>query len=152
MELRKLQRIVVDAIEDIKGQDIQVFDTTGLTGLFDRVFIVSGTSNRHTRSIASHVVDQVKAAGGDVISVEGADTGEWVLIDLADIVVHVMQPAIRSYYHLEELWGGKTVRVKLGAASRAHPVTPTPRPLADEVEPPRVRSSRPARGATPRGA
>lgn len=152
MELRKLQRTVIDAIEDIKGQDIQVFDTTGLTGLFDRVILVSGTSNRHTRSVASHVVDKVKAAGGDVISVEGTDTGEWVLIDLADIVVHVMQPAIRSYYHLEELWGGKPVRVKLGAGSTAHPVPPTPRPLPAEIEPPRVRSPRPARGGASRGA
>jgi ribosome-associated protein len=115
MDLRKLQRLVIDAIEDIKGQDVQVFNTTGLTDLFDRVILVSGTSNRQTRGIASHLRDQVKAAGADVLSVEGEDNGEWVLVDLGDIVVHIMQPAIRSYYNLEELWGGKTVHVKLAA-------------------------------------
>ena len=113
MDLRKLQRLVVDAIEDIKGHDIQVFNTTGLTDLFDRVVLASGTSNRQTRSIATHLRDQVKAAGGSVISVEGEDNGEWVLVDLGDIVVHIMQPPIRAYYNLEELWGGKTVHVKL---------------------------------------
>ena len=118
MDLRKLQRLVVDALEDVKGQDIRVFNTTGLTDLFDRVVLVSGTSNRQTRALASHVREKVKEAGGDVISVEGEETGEWVLVDLGDIVVHVMQPAIRSYYNLEEIWGGKPVRVKLGTPSR----------------------------------
>lgn len=152
MELRKLQRIVIDAIEDVKGQDIQVFNTSELTDLFDRVIVVSGTSNRQTRAIAAHVRDKVKAAGGDVVSIEGEDTGEWVLIDLADIVVHVMQPAIRAYYNLEELWGGKAVRVKLAPGSRTAPVTPrTARPvsetLADEgpgdsAQAPRLRPTR----------
>jgi ribosome-associated protein len=119
MDLRKLQRLVVDALEDIKGQDIRVFDTRPVTDLFDRVVLVSGTSNRQTRALAAHVRDQVKQAGGDVISVEGEDSGEWVLVDLGDIVVHVMQPAIRAYYNLEEIWGGKPVRVKLGATRRA---------------------------------
>lgn len=117
MDLRKLQRLVIDALEDIKGQDIQVFNTTGLTDLFDRVVLVSGTSNRQTRALAGHVRDKVKEAGGDVIAVEGEDTGEWVLVDLGDVVVHVMQPAIRAYYNLEEIWGAKPVRVKLAAAS-----------------------------------
>lgn len=115
MELRKLQRVVVDALEDIKAQDIQVFDTTKLTSLFDRVIIASATSNRQSRAIASNVRDKAKAAGGDVIAVEGEETGEWVLVDLGDIIIHIMQPAIRQYYHLEEIWGGKTVRVRLGA-------------------------------------
>lgn len=115
MDLRKLQRVVIDALEDVKGQDIKVFNTTGLTDLFDRVVVVSGTSNRQTRALASHVRDKVKACGGDVISVEGEETGEWVLVDLGDIVVHIMQPAIREYYNLEEVWGGKPVRVKLSA-------------------------------------
>jgi ribosome-associated protein len=119
MDLRKLQRLVVDALEDVKGQDIRVFDTRPVTDLFDRVVLVSGTSNRQTRALAAHVRDQVKQAGGDVISVEGEDSGEWVLVDLGDIVVHVMQPAIRAYYNLEEIWGGKPVRVKLGATRRA---------------------------------
>jgi ribosome-associated protein len=105
MDIHSLQAIVIDALEDIKAQDIKLFDTVPLTSLFDRVAIVSGTSNRQTRALAAHVRDKVKQAGGDVISVEGEETGEWVLVDLGDMVVHVMQPAIRSYYNLEELWG-----------------------------------------------
>ena len=129
MDLRKLQRIVIDALEDIKGQDIRVYDTTSVTDLFDRVVMVSGTSNRQTRSMASHVRDKVKQAGGHVISVEGEETGEWVLVDLGDVVVHVMQPAIRAYYNLEELWGGKPVRVKLGApAGSSHAKASEPEP------------------------
>jgi ribosome-associated protein len=117
MDIRKLQRVVVDALEDVKGQDIVVYNTTELTSLFDRVVVVSGTSNRQTRALASHVREKVKAAGGDVISTEGEDTGEWVLVDLGDVVVHVMQPAIRAYYNLEEIWGGKPVRLKRAAAA-----------------------------------
>lgn len=115
MDLRKLQRIVVDALEDVKAQDIRVFDTTRQTELFDRVIVATGTSNRQTRALASHVRDKVKEAGATVVSMEGADAGEWVLVDLGDIVVHVMQPAIRAYYNLEELWGSKPVRVRIGA-------------------------------------
>lgn len=116
MDLTKLQRIVVDALDDLKAQDVRVFNTTGITGMFDRVVIASGTSNRHTRSLASHVADKVKAGGGEVISIEGAETGEWVLVDAGDIVVHAMQPSIRTYYNLEEIWGVKPVRLKTGAA------------------------------------
>ena len=118
MDIRKLQRVVVDALEDVKAQDIEVFNTTALTELFDRVIIASGTSNRQTRALAANVVEQVKAAGGEVVSVEGAETGEWVLVDLGDAVVHIMQPAIRDYYALEEIWGGKPVRMKLAAPAR----------------------------------
>ncbi len=113
MDIRKLQRVVVDALEDVKAQDIKVFDTTRLTSLFDRVVIASATSNRQSRALAASVRDKVKERGGDVISVEGEDTGEWVLVDLGDAVVHIMQPAVRAYYNLEELWGGKPVRMKL---------------------------------------
>lgn len=134
MDLRKLQRIVIDALEDIKGQDIRVYDTTSVTDLFDRVVMVSGTSNRQTRSMASHVRDKVKQAGGHVISVEGEETGEWVLVDLGDVVVHVMQPAIRAYYNLEELWGSKPVRVKLGApAGSSHAKASEPEPDDDDL-------------------
>jgi ribosome-associated protein len=117
MDIKKLQRVVVDALEDVKAQDIKVFNTTELTSLFDRVVIASGTSNRQTRALAASVRDKVKERGGDVISVEGEDTGEWVLVDLGDVVVHIMQPNIRAYYNLEEIWGGKPVRVKLGGAA-----------------------------------
>ncbi|MEZ5739466.1 MAG: ribosome silencing factor [Burkholderiaceae bacterium] len=121
MELTKLQRTVVDALDDIKAQDIRVFNTVGQTTLFDRVIIASGSSNRQTRSLAGHVCDKVKAAGGEVISIEGSDSGEWVLVDLADIVVHIMQPTIREYYNLEEIWGAKTVNLRIGAPPAKKP-------------------------------
>ena len=104
MDTRKLQKVVVDALEDIKAKDIEVINVTKLTSLFDRVVIASGDSNRQTRALARHVQDKVKEAGGEIISIEGEQTGEWVLVDAGDIVVHIMQPAVRSYYNLEELW------------------------------------------------
>jgi ribosome-associated protein len=116
MDIKKLQSLVVDALEDVKGQDIALFDTTNLTSLFDRIAVVSGTSNRQTKALAASVRDKVKGAGGDVVGLEGEDTGEWVLVDLGDMIVHIMQPAIRQYYRLEEIWGEKPV--KLGAAKR----------------------------------
>ncbi len=112
MDIRKLQRLVVDALEDVKGTDIRVFNSTGLTQLFDRVIIASGTSNRQTKALAASVRDKVKAAGGHIVSVEGEETGEWVLVDLGDAIVHVMQPAIRAYYNLEEIWGAKPVSMR----------------------------------------
>jgi ribosome-associated protein len=116
MDIKKLQSLVVDALEDVKGQEIAVFDTVHLTSLFDRIAVASGTSNRQTKALAASVRDKVKAAGGDVVGIEGEDTGEWVLVDLGDMIVHIMQPAIRAYYRLEEIWGDKPV--KLGAAKR----------------------------------
>lgn len=119
MDLRKLQRVVIDALEDVKAQNIKVFNTTELTSLFDRVVIASATSNRQSRALAASVRDKVKERGGAVISVEGEDAGEWVLVDLGDVVVHIMQPNIRAYYNLEEIWGGKPVNVKLGGSRTA---------------------------------
>jgi len=119
MKLPALQRLVIDALEDVKAQDIQVFNTTHLTGLFDRVVIASGASNRQTRALAKSVADQARAHGVAVVAYEGEDTGEWVLVDLGDVVVHCMQPAARAYYQLEDLWGGKPVRVKLAATGPA---------------------------------
>jgi ribosome-associated protein len=115
MDLTKLQRVVIDALEDVKAQDIRVYDTTKLSELFDRVIIATGSSNRQTRSLAMSVKEAVNAKGGEVISVEGLETGEWVLVDCGDIVVHIMQPALRTYYQLEGMWGAKPVRVKLSA-------------------------------------
>jgi ribosome-associated protein len=112
MDLRKLQRVIVDALEDIKGQDIKVFNTEQLSDMFERVVIASGTSNRQTRALASSVVEKVKQAGGYVVSVEGEDSGEWVLVDCGEAVVHILQPTFRAYYNLEEIWGGKPVRLK----------------------------------------
>jgi ribosome-associated protein len=117
MDIRKLQRTIVDALEDVKAQDIKVFNTSHLTELFDRVIIASGTSNRQTKALASSVREKVKEAGGDIVSTEGEDIGEWVLVDCGDAVVHILQPALRQYYNLEEIWGDKPVRVKLANAS-----------------------------------
>ncbi len=112
MDIRKLQRLIVDALEDVKAQDIKVFNTEHLTALFERVIIASGTSNRQTKALAASVRDKVKAAGGDIVSMEGEDVGEWVLVDTGDAIVHIMQPALRQYYNLEEIWGEKPVRLK----------------------------------------
>jgi ribosome-associated protein len=114
MDNKKLQRLVVDALEDVKAHDIEVFNTTLLSDLFDRVVLASGTSNRHTRALASNVAEKVKLGGGTVVSVEGEETGDWVLVDLGDIIVHIMQPAVRAYYSLEEIWGGRPVHLKRG--------------------------------------
>lgn len=113
MDIQKLQRLVIDALEDVKAQDIKVFNTTHITGLFDRVVLASGSSNRQTRAIAASVADRAREHKVPIIAYEGEDTGEWVLVDLGDIVVHCMQPTVRQYYNLEEIWGGKPVRVKL---------------------------------------
>ena len=118
MELRKLQRVIVDALEDVKAQDIRVFDTSGLSDLFDRVVIATGSSNRKTRSLALSVQEDVEANGGEVISIEGLETGEWVLVDCGDVIVHILQPMLRAYYQLEGMWGAKPVRVKLAATKK----------------------------------
>jgi ribosome-associated protein len=117
MDIRKLQRAIVDGLEDVKAQDIRVFNTSHLTELFDRVVVASGTSNRQTKALASSVREKVKEAGGEIISTEGEDIGEWVLVDCGDAVVHILQPALRQYYNLEEIWGDKPVKVKLTSTS-----------------------------------
>jgi ribosome-associated protein len=114
-DVQKLQRVIVDALEDVKAVDIQVFDTEEQTALFERVIVTSGTSNRQTRALAASVRDAVREAGFDKPRIEGEDNGEWIIVDCHAIVVHVMQPAIRQYYHLEDLWGDKPIRMKFGA-------------------------------------
>ena len=104
MDIRKLQKVVVSALEDIKGKDIEVINTSKLTSMFDYVVIATGDSNRQVKSLARNVHEKAREAGAEVISIEGEEGGEWVLVDLGDIVVHVMQPTIRTYYNLEELW------------------------------------------------
>src|SRR4051812_6177859 len=117
MDIRKLQRAIVDGLEDVKAQNIQVFNTEHLSPLFERVIIASGTSNRQTKALASSVRDSVKSRGMQVLSTEGEDNGEWIIVDCGAAVAHIMQPAIRDYYHLEEIWGGKAVGLKFGAAA-----------------------------------
>ncbi len=108
-DVTKLQRAIVDGLEDVKAQDIQVFNTEHLSPLFERVIVASGTSNRQTKALASSVRDAVKEAGFPKPRIEGEDNGEWIIVDCGAAVVHVMQPAIRQYYRLEEIWGGKPV-------------------------------------------
>lgn len=115
MDIRKLQRAIVDGLEDVKAQNIVVFNTEHLSPLFERVIIASGTSNRQTKALASSVRETVKGRGMAVMRTEGEDNGEWIIVDCGAAVVHVMQPAIRDYYHLEEIWGDKPVKLKLGS-------------------------------------
>lgn len=115
-DIQKLQRAIVDGLEDVKAQDVVVFDTEHLSALFERVIIASGTSNRQTKALAASVRDAVREAGFPKPRVEGETNGEWIIVDCAQAVVHIMQPNFRQYYHLEELWGEKPVRLKLGAA------------------------------------
>jgi ribosome-associated protein len=114
-DVQKLQRTVVDALEDVKAQDLVVFDTEHLSSLFERVIVASGTSNRQTKALAASVRDKVRDAGFGKPRIEGEDNGEWIIVDCGAVVVHVMQPTIRGYYNLEEIWGEKPVRLKFGA-------------------------------------
>ena len=130
MDIRKLQRAIVDGLEDVKAQNIAIFNTEHLSPLFERVIIASGTSNRQTKALASSVREAVKARGMAVLSTEGEDNGEWIIVDCGAAVAHIMQPAIRDYYHLEEIWGGKAVRMKLGGASTGLVKAGAPEPAA----------------------
>ena len=116
MDIRKLQRAIVDGLENVKGQNIVVFNTEHLSPLFERVIIASGTSNRQTKALAQGVRDEVKGRGMQVLRTEGEDNGEWIIVDCGAAVVHLMQPSIRDYYHLEEIWGDKPVKMKIDAA------------------------------------
>src|SRR5215211_1331055 len=124
MDIRKLQRVIVDGLEDVKAQDIQVFNTEHLSPLFERVIVASGTSNRQTRALASSVIDAVREAGFPKPRIEGEDNGEWIIVDCGAAVAHIMQPAIRQYYHLEEIWGDKPIRLRFGAPKPATPQAP----------------------------
>jgi ribosome-associated protein len=127
MDIRKLQRAIVDGLEDVKAQDIRVFNTEHLSPLFERVIVASGTSNRQTKALASSVRDSVKRRGMEVMRTEGEDNGEWIIVDCGAAVAHIMQPAIRQYYNLEEIWGDKAVKLKMGdTAARGLPKAETP--------------------------
>lgn len=115
-DVTKLQRAIVDGLEDVKAHDIQVFNTEALSPLFERVIVASGTSNRQTKALASSVREAVKEAGFPVPRQEGEQNGEWIIVDCGSVVCHIMQPAIRQYYRLEEIWGETPVRMKIGAA------------------------------------
>jgi len=134
MDIRKKQRAVVEALEDVKGRDIQVFNVARQTAYFERVVIASGDSNRQVNALAASVQTKLKAMGARIAGVEGRRNGDWVLVDLGDIVVHVMHPAVRSHYNLEELWGEKEVKLK-----------PVPKPKRSKPA-----KKKPARGKTAR--
>jgi ribosome-associated protein len=125
-DIQKLQRAIVDALEDVKAQDLQVFDTEHLSPLFERVIIASGTSNRQTKALAASVRDKVREAGFGKPRIEGEDNGEWIIVDCGSAVAHIMQPTIRTYYNLEEIWGDKPVRLKFGAPKPVAPEAKTP--------------------------
>jgi len=129
-DTQRLQRAIVDGLEDVKGQDIQVFNTEHLSPLFERVIVASGTSNRQTKALASSVIDAVRDAGFPKPRIEGEENGEWIIVDCGAAVAHIMQPAIRQYYHLEEIWGEKPVRLRLGAPK---PAQPAPKPAAKKA-------------------
>jgi ribosome-associated protein len=153
MDLRKKQRAVVDALEDIKGYDIVVYNTAALPSMFERVVIASGDSTRQVKSLADNVKDKLEALGERVYGIEGADTGEWVLVDLGDLVVHVMHPTVRSFYNLEEIWGGKSVKLQPAKPEpKQKPKSkPKPKPKAATPKPARRKSSKPKpRGKAPR--
>ena len=132
----------------MKGQNILVCDTTGLTDLFDRVILATGTSNRQTRALAKNVHDKVKKGGGEVFGSEGEDTGEWVLVDCGDAVVHILQPAIREYYRLEDIWGEKQLPLASVVAAFRRSKAPVKRkPTARKPI-----AEKPAKGASPQAA
>ncbi|MES2363158.1 MAG: ribosome silencing factor [Pseudomonadota bacterium] len=142
-DVQKLQRAIIDGLEDVKAQDIQVFDTEHITSLFERVIIASGTSNRQTKALAASVRDAVRDAGFAKPRIEGEENGEWIIVDCGAAVAHIMQPTIRQYYHLEELWGEKPIKLKLGA--------PAPLVKAPKAEP-REEAKTAAKPAKPKAA
>ncbi len=142
MDIRKKQLAVVEALDDVKGRDIQVFNVARQTAYFERVVIASGDSNRQVNALATSVQDKLKALGAKIVGVEGRSNGEWVLVDLGDIVVHVMHPAVRSHYNLEELWGDKEVKVR--------PVRQVAKPSAKVGPKRKPKRKSPSRGKTAR--
>ena len=140
MDTRTKQRLVVEALEDIKGKDIQVYNTERMPSMFERVVIASGDSNRQVRSLADNVQKKIKENGSKVYGVEGEASGEWVLVDLGDVVVHLMHPTVREFYNLEEVWGGKPVRVKPPAVKK-----PAVKKPAKKKKPARAKAARPRR-------
>jgi ribosome-associated protein len=137
MDIRVKQRLVVDALEDVKGYDIVVFNTAKLPTMFERVVIASGTSNTQVKALADRVREKVNEAGGRIYGVEGEKGGEWVLVDLGEIVVHIMHPTVRSFYNLEEVWGGKEVKMKAAPEPAKAP--------ARKKKPTRAKAARPRR-------
>ena len=119
MRLERMVKATVAALEDIKARDIVVLNVSKITSMFDRMIIASADSTRQTKALAGNVQEKLKALGAKVYGVEGEQSGEWILVDLGDVVVHIMQPAVREYYNLEQLWGTTTRRKARRAATGA---------------------------------
>ena len=151
MDILTKQRVVVEALEDVKGYDIQVFNTARLPSMFERVVIASGTSNTQVRALADRVQERIREQGSRVYGVEGESSGEWVLVDLGDVVVHIMHPTVREFYNLEEIWGGKTVRMKSEAEAPKKIPKKAPKPKAHkpkaQKKPAKARAKAPRRRA-----
>jgi ribosome-associated protein len=145
MRLDKVTRAAFDALEDIKARDIQVYDVKKMTAIFDKVIVATGDSNRQCRALANRVQEMVKAAGGKIVGIEGERTGEWVLVDIGAAVIHIMQPAIRQYYNLEELWTPPPKAAKAAKAARAAKAVDAAKPSAT-----RKKSALPAKPRAPR--
>ncbi len=136
MATRKLTTVVIDALEDIKARDINLINVSRLTSVFDYIAVASADSTRQTKALAKHVMDKVKEAGGWIYGIEGEQSGEWVLVDCGDVVVHIMQPVMREHYKLEELWGdGKLEYPKPAAPRRAPPTRPAPKVTTAKKKP-----------------
>ena len=149
MDIRKLQRAIVDGLEDVKAQHITVFNTEHLSSMFERVIIASGTSNRQTKALAASVRNSVKSRGFPILSTEGEENGEWIIVDCGAAVAHIMQPTIREYYHLEEIWGGKAVRMKVGEVNTKLVKASEPEP-APRKAPAKSAAGKPAARSAPR--
>ena len=145
MDIRKKQRAVVEALEDIKGRDIVVYNVERLSPIFERVVIASGDSTRQVKALADHVARTLKTLGASVRGVEGQGSAEWMLVDLGDIVVHVMHPTVRSYYNLEEIWGGKEVKLKSAEPPKRAAKAPAAKRKAKKAAPAK-RAKAPRRG------
>ena len=141
MDIRTKQRVVVEALEDVKGYDILVYNTARLPTMFERVVIASGDSNRQVKALADRVQERMRENGASVYGVEGESGGEWVLVDLGDVVVHIMHPTVREFYNLEEIWGGKPVRMKTEAKTEAKTKAPRKKARA-RAKAPRRRAKR----------
>ena len=163
MRLDKMTRVAFDALEDVKARDIQVFNVKSITAIFDTVIVATGDSNRQCRALANRVQEMVKAAGGKIYGIEGEQTGEWLLVDIGATVIHIMQPAIRQYYNLEELWAPAPKApklIKVPKAIKAPKVTKAPKATkvrkatkqANKAKAPASAKAVPRKAAKPRAA
>jgi ribosome-associated protein len=138
------KKLVIAALEDIKARDIQAIDVRRITSVFDWIVVASGESARQTKALARHVRDELRAAGSHIVGSEGEETGEWILVDAGDVVAHVMQPAVRQYYNLEELWSEGRFDAVVNSSA---PVQARPKRVATKA----TKGTKKAKGAKAKG-